>query len=318
VLCDPSRCGFGDGGIDGWIERGSSEAATTWKHVGEGRGQYDKVNTFDYVGEGRGAYTKQRRSGWVLGKYGILCVSLLALVGAVLLFIRLCQREEEVPTTVVPTSAPLALPAAPPLRGEPMLFNCSYSFFGERWSHEKNSWCCDHVGVGCTTTVTTFTTTTVSTTTSTTLTPATSWMYISVTLATTTTFLCDDGVHANWRDGWSLSNVNSRKEWCCRQMGISCGTASIAPTTAPFDCAAGTRWQSRWSDAKQSYCCSSVGVGCTDASSTTYDCTELASDWEVAWSNGKKAYCCKQVGTGCPATAVAMGPEPTVASPVVA
>lgn len=137
---------------------------------------------------------------------------------------------------------------------------------GGNWSNHKRQWCCQHQGLGCTT--------------------------------TSAPFDCLAGL-SNWQRGWS----GQKKDWCCRHQNRGCTTTTrlvTTPTTrAIFDCGTGyANWMMGWSDSKKDWCCRFENIGCTTVTSTTslpYECDVVGTDW----SDVKRDWCCNYQGKGC-------------------
>eukprot|EP00408_Alexandrium_pacificum_P061281 CAMPEP_0171167174 /NCGR_PEP_ID=MMETSP0790-20130122/7069_1 /TAXON_ID=2925 /ORGANISM="Alexandrium catenella, Strain OF101" /LENGTH=369 /DNA_ID=CAMNT_0011631995 /DNA_START=1 /DNA_END=1111 /DNA_ORIENTATION=+ len=137
---------------------------------------------------------------------------------------------------------------------------------GGSWSDHKRQWCCQHQGLGCTT--------------------------------TSAPFDCLAGL-SNWQRGWS----EPKKDWCCRNQNRGCVTTTIeftkSTTRAMFDCGTGyANWMHGWSDSKKDWCCRFENVGCTTITTTTtlpYDCDVVSQDW----SKDQRDWCCNWLGKGC-------------------
>merc|ERR550534_2775657 len=132
------------------------------------------------------------------------------------------------------------------------------------WSEEKQAYCCDKTGTGCTTT------------------------------NGPVAFDCNAGL-ANWEAGWN----DQKQIFCCSKTGVSCdpydcNEKSVASWSATkqgwccdkkklgcqktdsqlFDCNAGfANWETGWSTGKKYYCCKKQGRACDQ-----YDCGTAASN----------------------------------------
>jgi len=151
------------------------------------------------------------------------------------------------------------------------------------WTREHREWCCETIGVGCPTTLTT----------------------------TTLPFNCKADFY-DWRSLWSPG----KKAWCCDHFGLGCPDTT---TSVPYACTAGVKnWEKEWSIAKKAWCCEHQYVGCPTEAPTTssdisteqqpfasttsaaYNCDDSFVNWSQKWSAHRRAWCCEFRKRGCP------------------
>jgi len=240
-------------------------------YAGPGRGTYAEDASFRYVGYG-GDYNVN--SGWNCKVMLPVCLCFFLLCSLPLLLWWLCQ---------------------------PAGFDCDEGLlkWEVTWSLEKQGYCCEEYGRGCTTRQTTALPETNPTV------PPTPF---ASTLRPADPFNC--AINAEDKTKWSLD----KHQWCCQVHHKGCLTtpAPAPPPTLPdrpadpFDCAAGfDNWGAGWSVAKKDWCCKNHQKGCQNPLPPTekpklFDCDAGYANWMNGWSVGKKAWCCRSEGKGCP------------------
>eukprot|EP00440_Ansanella_granifera_P023980 gb/GFBE01026043.1/.p1 GENE.gb/GFBE01026043.1/~~gb/GFBE01026043.1/.p1 ORF type:complete len:633 (+),score=89.83 gb/GFBE01026043.1/:1-1899(+) len=203
------------------------------------------------------SYVRQQR---VLLGACACCLLIGAIIGIAFLIVSTsssstAQREAiYYETTVAPLPEPL-------VTAEPMQiivpYNCDHNPF-ELWSDTKKSWCCEHYGLHCSTTLAppvTYPTTTG---------PRFMWVPIPVTPSPepVSEEEAEEEAHdcyvdvLKWHD-WALS----RQRWCCNHHGIACAPEHRSGT-GPYDCA--DQYPNQWPSEQVDYCCMNYGRGCPD------------------------------------------------------
>ncbi|CAE8659939.1 unnamed protein product [Polarella glacialis] len=291
------------------------QGANTWNHVGNGRGSFRKVENYEYVGPGQGQFEVQQvpliKKAWQT--YGA-CICCLLLVLIIVLLAHhaesVARRRRDNDVSEVSSSSNKVFGSsrdnvfaadAPPPR-----YECATS--EAEWPVPHTIWCCENMGVGCTTTMMR------TSPPSTTPPVATTWILVPVheggppwqsatpTLPPAVLRVPDcAGLPSSWN--------SYEASWCCHHEGLCLtGATPIAadappPTAEPavglvvqaFDCMQGyENWQGGWSPSKKTWCCGHHNRGCE--LSQMYECS---SGDLSRWSMQQSEWCCRHHAKGC-------------------
>jgi len=183
------------------------------QYVGCGQGGYIAEQTYRYVGCG-GDFSNVRR----FRDFTCLICTILSILAMLLLAMLLLSGG-----------------------GDAIDCKVDAALWQRKWSKNKQTYCCRHIGVGCEAPV---------------VLPAP-----EIPTGPVDPFNCADG-KLNWKSEWSVS----KKQWCCKIHGSGCpknGEGWDAVPAAQYDCdSAFANWVKGWSIPKKAWCCNQVGKGC--------------------------------------------------------
>lgn len=257
---------------------GAGAGTGALQYVGCGQGDYIAETSYRYVGCG-GDFARPRRDFTC-----IITTGCLLLLLPLLLWLLAGVAPEEP-------------------------FNCRTR---EVWSEEKSLYCCQSVGVGCTTQPATAPPTPPPTPPPT-LPPTQPSPSGPSPSRPVDPFNCAVDPQTSW--------APDKRAWCCRIHHLGCPNPVPQPIPQPvplpilpgrpadpYNCADGfANWQAGWSVGKKKWCCQVHGKGCPDSggcapgtSSAPYDCNAGFANWVAGWSWPKKDWCCRNAGKGCP------------------
>eukprot|EP00931_Biecheleriopsis_adriatica_P008544 TRINITY_DN109701_c0_g1_i1.p1 TRINITY_DN109701_c0_g1~~TRINITY_DN109701_c0_g1_i1.p1 ORF type:complete len:424 (+),score=42.25 TRINITY_DN109701_c0_g1_i1:85-1356(+) len=254
---------------DDFILSGGGENGE-WKYVGPGRGAFARQEDIAYVGAGRGDFDIERRGYGIRALCGlVVCILALLVVILDLWYTQYLFKPRE--TQPGPRYECLVGQGVDRRFDEEMALS---------WTGPHKIWCCENIGVACTTTPPP--TTEEPTTPSPTTTPqATTWILVPV-----------PAEHSPFMGHPAILPV--------AQPGEMPAVAHYHLRTGPhFDCSSPpTSWQPGQSE----WCCQHESIGCPTQAPVEYNCAPVAGNDPALWLSTKAAWCCENYGSGCPTT----------------